>query len=68
MIDSNYEIFNKKGITLSNLNRHEEAIIYYDKAINLNPNHPNVFKNKGNSLANLNRYQESIEWYNITTE
>jgi tetratricopeptide (TPR) repeat protein len=40
---------------------YEEAIEYYDKAIEINPHHELVWYNKGMSLYNLNRNNEAIE-------
>ena len=46
-----------------NLNKYEEAIECYDKAIQINPNYSNAFNIKGHALYNLNKYEETIECY-----
>jgi tetratricopeptide (TPR) repeat protein len=48
---------------LDNLNRYEEAIAMYDKAITLKPDNASYYYNKGIALRNLIRYIEAIAMY-----
>ena len=43
--------YNNKGIALSDLGRKEEAIVCYDKAIEINPQYADAYNNKGNALS-----------------
>ncbi|MBQ6628294.1 MAG: tetratricopeptide repeat protein [Methanobrevibacter sp.] len=62
------EIYNNKCLTLINLNRFDEAIECYDKALKINPNNVKAWNNKAFALHNLNRLEEAIECYDKTLE
>ena len=62
--DDDYGTWNNKGYSLARLERHEEAIGCFDKAIRLNPEDSGAWFNKGNSLTQLERHEEAIECYN----
>ena len=62
------EIYNNKCLTLINLNRFDEAIECYDKALKINPNNVKAWNNKAFALHNLNRLDEAIECYNKSLE
>ncbi len=53
---------------LINLKRFEEAIVCFDKAIELNPNDIEALNNKGASLDYLKRHDEAIECFNKCLE
>ncbi len=53
------------GHTLSKLNRHLEALVYYEKAQNSALNTVEMFNNKGYSLFMLNRFEEALACYEI---
>ena len=55
------EIYNNECLTLINLNRFDEAIECYDKALKINPNNVKAWNNKAFALHNLNRLEEAIE-------
>jgi protein O-mannosyl-transferase len=57
--------YNDRGMALSNLKRHEEAITMYDMAIALNPGNANYYANKGNTLRDLQRYEEAFTMYDM---
>ncbi|MBD2626493.1 protein kinase domain-containing protein [Trichormus variabilis] len=57
------EICFKQGNQLLNLQKYEEAITLYDKAIAINPEYYEAWHNLGNTLANLKRYSEAISSY-----
>ena len=54
-------MFQVKGFILSNLNKHSEAIEYYDKALAFDPNDFVANYTKALSLFALERYQESYD-------
>lgn len=62
------EIYNNKCLTLINLNRFNEAIECYDKALKINPNNVKAWNNKAFALHNLNRLDEAIECYDKSLE
>ena len=41
----------------------DDALKYYDKAIELNPNNIYAFINKGNALAKLGKNEEALRCY-----
>jgi tetratricopeptide (TPR) repeat protein len=57
------DTISNKGTALSNLGNDMEAIVYYDKALAIEPDSTLALNNKGVSLANLNRSQEAIVYY-----
>ena len=61
--DDDYNAWVTKGNSLSQLERHEEAIECYDKAIRINPENYDAWFNKGNSLVKLERHKEAIGCY-----
>lgn len=51
------------GIALISENRYEEAIKYYDKILEINPNDEKALLNKGSVLIELDRIEEAIKHY-----
>jgi tetratricopeptide (TPR) repeat protein len=51
------------GDALDNVERHQEALEAYDKAISLDPDHSNTWYNKATLLEELGRHQEASEAY-----
>jgi Flp pilus assembly protein TadD len=45
-----------KGDSRGRLNKYDEAITAYDKAIEINPNDSDAWYNKGVALDNLNKF------------
>ena len=68
LIEMNPEYWNNKGYALYKLERYEEAIGCYDKAIELNPNEPTYWNNKGYVLYSLKRYEEAIKCFDKAIE
>lgn len=46
----------------------EDALIAYDKALEIDPNHTSAWNNKGIVLARLKRYEEAIACYDKAIE
>ena len=62
------ETWFNEGNALSNLGRYEEAIVAYDKALEINPQYSDAWNNKGIALSYLNRYEEASEACNKAIE
>ncbi len=52
--------FNKIAASLYAMGMYKEAIVFYDRVLNLNPDHHNALNDKGISLCQLDRYEEAI--------
>ena len=59
-----YEIGNENAKNGNN----EDALIAYDKALELDPNHVRTWNNKGIILARLKRFEDAIECYDKAIE
>lgn len=60
-----------KGDRLLSEGRYDEAIYFYDQAINQDPNNWNnwkVFSSKGDALSEQGKYEEAIQAYNSAIE
>jgi tetratricopeptide (TPR) repeat protein len=57
-----------KGIDLVNLGEFDDAIIAFDKAIELDPGCASAWNEKGLALYNLDKINESIEAYDRAIE
>ena len=74
VLDSNYRdryfarVCYKKALTLYYLNRYEESVEYYNKAININPIYEKAFINKGIILAKLMVFDAALEAFNAAIE
>ncbi len=42
-----------------------DAIFYFDKILDVNPNHVNALAHKGNSLGKIGKYEQAIVCYNM---
>jgi len=58
----------KYGNLLYSQGKYEEAIPYYDAAIEMNPSYIRPWYNKGNALYVLGRYEEAIKCYDKILE
>jgi len=58
-IPDDADAWNNKGVSLAQLGKYEEAIKYYDKAIEIKPDFANAWFNKGNSLVKLGKEEEA---------
>lgn len=72
--DTNYKdkhfarSYYKTALTLYYLNRYEEAIDYYSKAIEINPLYEKAFINKGIILAKLMAFDEALYAFDMALE
>jgi tetratricopeptide (TPR) repeat protein len=57
-----------KGYALIQLEKYEEAIECYDKAIKIEPNDALAWDTKGIALVNLGKNNEAIECYALYNE
>jgi tetratricopeptide (TPR) repeat protein len=57
-----------KGLALNNLGKYNEAIEYYDKALQIDPKHAYPWNNKGNALNSLGKYEEAIKYIDKSLE
>jgi tetratricopeptide (TPR) repeat protein/ribonuclease BN (tRNA processing enzyme) len=63
-----FKAWRYEGFALDELGRHEEAIICYDKALEIRPDDESSWYNKGNALEDLGRYEEAIICYDRALE
>ena len=54
---------NSMGLSLNELNRHEDAIEYYDIVLAIDPNDVTALMNKAISLSHLGNYQDALIYY-----
>jgi hypothetical protein len=52
-----------RGVTLRDLHEHKTALESFDRALSINPNHPEALSHRGNSLRSLRRYEEAFQSY-----
>ena len=58
-----YAALVNKGVVLYEQQRYEEAIKYYDQALEINPGKLGAIVNKANALQELKRYDEALKWF-----
>jgi tetratricopeptide (TPR) repeat protein len=58
-----YGTWFQKGQVLEKLHHYTDAVMAYNKAMQLNPNDPEVLRWRGNVLFSLKRYEEAIGSY-----
>ena len=63
-----FNFFLKEGNNSFNLTNYMEAISFYDKAIEIEPNHIEVLAKKGESLAKLDKLEEAISFFDKVIE
>lgn len=52
------------GLALMQQGKFQDALQYFDKILNIDPNEPIALGNKGAALTQLNRYEEALVFYN----
>jgi tetratricopeptide (TPR) repeat protein len=55
--------WSNKGVALSRLNRHEEALCAYEKALGASPEYAHAWYGKGTALGELGRTEEELAAY-----
>ena len=60
--------FMKKGMNLCEMRRFEEAVKYFDRSLELNPNNLNCYEAKGNALTKMNQLRNALECYDKAIE
>lgn len=58
----------KKGQSLMDEGTFLDALGFFEQALLLNQNDPNLWNNKGVALRSLGRYEESMECFNKSLE
>ena len=65
---ANLEAYHEKANALSNMGRHAESLLLYDKALEMDPaedDYPFALLNKGQALTSLGRYGEALSLYDL---
>ncbi len=57
-----------KGVSLYNLGKHQEAMVYFDRSIEINPRDANAWNNKGAVLLNQGSFEEALKCYDHAIE
>ena len=60
LLGKNVKEWHAIGITLVSEERYEEAIKYYDKILEINPNNVKALANKGITFAYLQEYEDAL--------
>ena len=58
----------QKGQALMDEGQFSDALGYFEQALLLNQNDPDLWNNKGVALRSLGRYEESMECFNKSLE
>ena len=58
----------KNGQSLMNDGQFDDALGFFEQALLLNQNDPDLWNNKGIALRSLGRYEESMECFNKSLE
>ncbi|TBR24557.1 MAG: tetratricopeptide repeat protein [Candidatus Nitrosotenuis sp.] len=58
----------KKGKSLLIEGNFEDALAYFEQALLLNQNDPDIWNQKGAALRSLGRYDEALECFNKSLE
>jgi tetratricopeptide (TPR) repeat protein len=53
------------GLSLNELNQHNDALEYYDKSLRIDPNDVTALMNKAISLSHLGSYKDAINYYDM---
>jgi Flp pilus assembly protein TadD len=65
---SNIDELVEKGKTLLEENNFEAALGYFEQALLLNQNNPELWNYKGVALRSVGRYDEALECFNKSLE
>ena len=62
------DAWSNTGLALGNLNKYEDAMEAFDKAIEINPQDSDAWYNKRLALTKLNKYDEAMKTYDKAIE
>ena len=57
------DAFSNHGLALNALQRYEEALASFDRALRLRPDYAEVLANRGNALLRLERLEAALDCY-----
>jgi tetratricopeptide (TPR) repeat protein len=60
LVPARFGLLTNRALTLASLERNEEALAGYERALKVLPNEPITLANKSRSLSRLGRYEEAI--------
>jgi tetratricopeptide (TPR) repeat protein len=63
LYDNSVTMLNNKGLALAKLGMYNQSIVFFDKALAINPNDFSALNNKGLALAKLGMYNQSIVFF-----
>ena len=52
-----------KGLELYNMSNYQESLIWFDKALAVDPNNSSAIINKARAYYNLDKFQEALQWF-----
>lgn len=58
----------EKGQSLMDDGKYDDALGFFEQALLLNQNDPDLWNNKGIALRSLGRYEESMDCFNKSLE
>ncbi len=64
---SDVELINR-GLSLIALDRHDDALVYFDQLLTFNPRHARVWSHKGDVLSGLGRHNEALKCFDRALE
>jgi tetratricopeptide (TPR) repeat protein len=66
--EQNAEVFTNRGRALLQMGRHEESIVEFDKAIEIDPAFGAAYRQKGETLLELGRFEEARRCFEQSIE
>jgi small GTP-binding protein len=62
-----YEALYNKGLEMLKLKKYDDAIMYFNKALELNKRYKEAYKEKGGALLTLGRTEEALNCFTVAT-
>jgi len=62
-----YEALYNKGLEMLKLKKYDDAILYFNKALELNKRYKEAYKEKGGALLTLSRTEEALNCFTVAT-